>query len=62
MAHGQPVQQPHRIAWFPQSLAEPEKVKHAIAVAERGLSDLQSYSGARQAGSNFDLFLKGATT
>jgi hypothetical protein len=29
-------------------------------VAERGLSDLQAYSGARTSSSSIDLYLKGA--
>ena len=43
-----------------QSLSDPEKVKHSIAVAERGLSDLQAYTAAQTSGSSIDLYLKGA--
>lgn len=42
---------------LPQSLNDTEKVKQCVAAAERGLSDLQAYSGAQR--SQFDIFLKG---
>lgn len=44
-----------------QSLQEPDKIQECIAVAERGLSDLESFVGAHKK-PNFDLHLKGATT
>jgi hypothetical protein len=45
---------------LPQELTDPDKLRQSIAVAQRGLSDLQSYSGARTSSSSIDLYLKGA--
>lgn len=43
-----------------QGLSDQQKIEHSRSVAERGLSDLQSYSAMNQ-GSGFAITLKGAT-
>eukprot|EP00877_Chromochloris_zofingiensis_P004100 jgi/Chrzof1/13691/Cz08g08100.t1 len=43
-----------------RGLSDQQKIEHSRSVAERGLSDLQSYSAMNQ-GSGFAITLKGAT-
>jgi hypothetical protein len=42
-----------------QALTDPQQIQHCRAVAERGLSDLEAYTGASSR-QNFDIHLKGA--
>lgn len=44
-----------------QTVNDEGKLIHCRQVAERGLSDLESYIGSNQGGT-FDLYLKGQTT
>lgn len=49
------------LPWL-QALRDAQEVERCRAVAERGLSDLQSYAPAKGADGEVSICLKGATT